>query len=332
MGTVRELNAFSDIKILSDARRLALIRLLMRRPATLTQLGQKLGMSAARVRHHLKVLEAEDMVERVSPGPNVGSKEKYYRASAKAFSISQIILPQSSKAGTVFVIGSHDLALDMLASRAMPGTHLPEIYAVPVGSLNGLIALYQGFCDMTGTHLYDPETGGYNIPHVRNLFPGRAMEVVTLAHREQGLLVAPGNPRQIRGVKDLARRDLAFAQRRSGSGTRVWLDWKIRSLGVGPLSAGKLRKEYNTHAEVAQAIHAGEADFGLAVAAAANTLELDFIPILEEPFELIFEKEKLDDPLIAQLIDVICSRRVRKQIADLPGYRTTGTGRRRDVT
>ncbi len=331
MQMYRELKSFSDIKVLSDARRLQLIRMLMRAPATLSQLGEQFGMSAARVRHHLKILEKEGMVELVSTRPVGGFTEKYYQASAQAYFINRVILPHSGREGTIFVIGSHDPALELLASSILPEEHLPELRAIPVGSLNGLIALHQGFCQITGCHLYEPVSGTYNTSYVRHLFPGQPMEIITLAHRQQGLLIAPGNPQHIRGLEDLTRGDLVFINRRSGSGTRLWLDWRIRELGIDPAGMRSYSQEVNTHAEVSQSILSGEADLGLAVSAAARTSGLDFIPLFEERFDLVLAEPTLEDPLIAQLVDSICSARIRGRIAGLAGYRTTDTGKHTHV-
>jgi len=326
MKNYRELDSFSDIKVLSDARRLAVVRLLMRAPATLSQLGEQLGMSAARVRHHLKILETAGMVELVHTRPVGGFTEKYYRASAQAYFINRVILPHSAKDGTVFMIGSHDPALELLASSMSPGSHLPELRTVPVGSLNGLIALHQGFCQISGCHLFEPISGTYNTSYVRHFFPGQPMEMITLTHRQQGLLVAAGNPHHIQGLEDLMREELTFVNRRSGSGTRLWLDWCIHELGLDPAGIKGYLTEVNTHAEVSQAVLLGEADCGLAVSAAAWACGLDFIPLFEERFDLVLAESTLADPLIAQLLDSICSAPIRGQIAGLAGYRTTDTG------
>jgi putative molybdopterin biosynthesis protein len=331
MKNFQELDSFSDIKVLSDPRRMAVVRRLMRAPATLSQLGEQLEMSAARVRHHLKLLEAAGMVELDHTLPAGGFTEKYYRASAQAYFIQRVILPHPAQDGTIFIIGSHDPALELLAAGMNPSPHLPELRAIPVGSLDGLVALRQGLCQITGCHLFEPESGTYNASYVRHFFPGQPMEIITLAYRQQGLLVPAGNPRQIAGLGDLAREDLTFVNRRPGSGTRLWLDWQIHVQGLDPSAIHGWIREVNTHAAVAQAILSGEADYGLAVAAVAHSSGLDFIPLFEERFDLVLAKQTLADPLIAQLLDSICSARIRSRIASLAGYRTTDTGMQNHV-
>ena len=326
MDSFRQLRSFAEIKLLSDPRRLAIMRLLMRAPATLSQLGERLGVSAARVRHHLKILERARLVELDHTRQAGGFVEKYYRASAGAYFVHHAVLPQAPVEGMIVLIGSHDPALELLAEGVGPELHLPEICAVPVGSLNGLIALSQGLCHLTGCHLFEPESGTYNASYVRHLFPGQPMEIITLAYRQQGLLVRVGNPKQIAGLDDFAREDINFVNRRPGSGTRLWLDWKIHENGLDPSAVHGWFREVNTHAAVAQAILSGEADYGLAVAAAAQSSRLDFIPLFEERFDLVLTHTSLQDPLVAQLLDSICRAPIRKRISSLPGYRTTDTG------
>jgi molybdate-binding protein len=326
MDDFREIQDISVIKLLSDERRLGIIRRLMRAPNTLSQLGEQLGMSAARVRHHLKLLEAAGMVELDHTRPAGGFIEKYYRASAGAFFFHRAILPHAAKGGTLTVIGSHDPALELLAADLSHDALLPELRPIPVGSLDGLIALKQGLCKIAGCHLYEPLSGTYNVSFVRHLFPGLAMEMVTLTHREQGFIVSPGNPKRIEGLNDLPRADLMFVNRRAGSGTRLWLDWQIREHGFDPALINGYANEVNTHAEVAQAIASGQADLGLAVSAAARASGLAFIPLFEERFDLILSGASLADPLVVRLLDAIASAPVRNRIASLAGYRTSETG------
>jgi putative molybdopterin biosynthesis protein len=326
MKHYQALDSFTDIKVLSDPRRMAVVRLLMRAPATLSQLGEQLGMSAARVRHHLKLLEAAGLVELDHTLPAGGFTEKYYRASAQAYFIQRVILPHPAQDGTIFIIGSHDPALELLADGLSTGLHHPELRAIPVGSLDGLVALRQSLCQITGCHLFEPESGTYNASYVRHFFPGQPMEIFTLAYRQQGLLIRAGNPRQIAGLGDLAREDITFINRRPGSGTRLWLDWQILEQGLDSSVINGWLREVNTHAAVAQAVLSGEADYGLAVAAAARSSGLDFIPLFEERFDLVLTKPTLEDPLIGQLLDSICSAPIRRRISSLAGYRTTDTG------
>jgi len=327
MNNSQTLQSFSAIKVLSDSRRLAILRLLMASPATLSQLGESLEMSPARVRHHLKILEDSGLVELVRTRAVRGFVEKYYQATAPAFFINSVVLPAPNPAGTIYIIGSHDPALEMLSDELAQDEALPKLMTLPVGSLDGLVALRQGFCQMTGCHLFDPVGGEYNTSYVRHFFPGQPMHIVTLAHRQQGLLVAPGNPRHIQGWEDLARKDLTFVNRKRGSGTRLWLDQQLRAMGIHSAQIQGYTHEVNTHVQVAEAVRTGTADTGLAVCAAARKSNLDFISLFEERFDLVVAQDAFSDPLLTPLFDSLNTAKIRNQITGLAGYRISETGK-----
>jgi putative molybdopterin biosynthesis protein len=321
-NTIQSLDA---LKILGDARRVAILRTLMAREATISQLGRLMEMHPAKIRYHLKQLESAGLVEFAFSRETYGFLEKFYRATAQAFFINHVLLPEPGKQGTVFALGSHDPALELL-SRHLAGPRTPNLVAIPVGSLDGLIALRQGFCQLTACHLYDPADGEYNLPYVRHLFPGQAMRVVTLVNREQGLIVAPGNPKGIRGLEDLTRSDLTFVNRKTGSGTRLWLDYQLGQQGIKPAQIRGYTTEVSTHREVAEAVRQGRADLGLAVYAAARAANLDFIPLLEERFDLVIPEEHYRNPLLAPALETINSAAFRREVAALGGYDTSHTG------
>jgi putative molybdopterin biosynthesis protein len=318
---------FEHLKVLSDARRLAILRLLMSAPATLSQLGQALGEHPAKVRHHLKLLERAGLIELVDQRVARGFVEKYYSARAGAYMLQQLVLPAAADSRTVTILGSHDLALEAMAHRLQDDPHTPSsLYVLPVGSLEGLMGLRQGLATVAGCHLLDPESGEYNLTYVRHFFPERSVSLVTLAHREQGLLTAPGNPKGIHDVVDLARPDVRLVNRNPGSGTRIWLDRSLRAHGIYPEDLRGYENEVRTHTLLAQAIQAGKADAGLGVRAAANQLGLGFTPLFEERFDLIVPTGQLEAATLRPLFDLLASGDFRRLIAALPGYRTDQTG------
>jgi putative molybdopterin biosynthesis protein len=325
MKTSQTLQSFSDIKTLSDPRRLAIVQLLMATPATLTQLGQSLDLSPARVRHHLKILEASGFVELVETRAVRGFTAKYYQATAQAYFINNVVLPQN-ESDSVFVIGSHDLALELLADHLEQSDQIPRMITVPVGSLDGLLALRSGHCQITGCHLYDPIGGEYNTSYVRHIFPGQSMNVFTLAHRKQGLVVAAGNPLEINGLDDLIRPEITFINRKSGSGTRLWLDQELCRLDLAATQIKGFANEVGTHLQVAAAVGAGIANVGLAVFAAAEVHRLDFIPLFEERFDLVLPTPSVSDPHLIPLFETLNSQKFQNRISGLAGYRTTKTG------
>jgi putative molybdopterin biosynthesis protein len=327
MEYLRTIQDFEHLKILADPRRLAILRLLMVDAATLSQLGQVLGEHPARVRHHLKLLEGAGLVELVDQRVVRGFVEKYYRARARAFALQQIVLPASAEGGVLVILGSHDLALEALASemrQAHPAA--PDIFTLPVGSLEGLVALRQGLAQMAGCHLLDAESGEYNLPYVRHLFPDREIALITLVHREQGLLVAPGNPHQIQQLEDLARPEVRVINRNRGSGTRLWLDHQLHRLAIPAQTLHVYEREARTHTAVAEAISQGKADAGLGVEAAARKCGLDFIPLFQERFDLVMPRERAGDRHLQPLFDLLSSLRFRRLVEALGGYQTEHTG------
>jgi putative molybdopterin biosynthesis protein len=319
MQKVQPLHDFEQIKQLADPRRLQILRLLMAEPATLSQLASALRQSPAWVRHHILALQAADLVELAEIRKTGTVTEKYYRAKAGAFLLQELALPKSKKPVVVFS-GSHDLALEAAAA------HLERhalLLTLPVGSLDGLVNLRQGLCQVSGTHLCD-ENGEYNTPYLRRLFPDRDMEVMTLAHRVQGLMAAPGNPKGVRGVSDLARAGLRFINRNPGSGTRLWLDAELARLGVPAEQVDGYFQVASTHYETARAVAEGRADVALGLQAAAQKYNLHFIPLFEERYDLVFPRELAGQ--LSILLDYLQSADFRREVASLNGYECTHTG------
>ena len=219
---------------------------------------------------------------------------------------------------TIFAIGSHDISLDVMAQfLAARGRRLAS---ANVGSLGGLVALRRGEAHLAGSHLLDPESGEYNLSYIRQYLPGIPVKVISLVGRQQGLLTWRGNPKAIHSLADLGRSDLLFVNRQRGAGTRVLLDYHLQRIGVDPGSiAGYEREEY-THLAVAAAISSGRADCGLGIAAAAQALDLDFVPLFEESYQLVIPAVYYGADLLAPLLALLADDAFRQAVAALPGY------------
>lgn len=319
MKKVHPLHTFEYIKLLADPRRMEILRLLMAEPATLTQLAKTLNQSPAWVRHHTQKMEDAQLIELAEVRTTGKVTEKFYRAKAGAFLLQELILPKGGKPTIVFS-GSHDLVLEKISEQI--ADHL-NLLSLQVGSLDGLINLRQGLCQISGAHLLD-KSGEYNTAYVRRIFPDREMELVTLAHRTQGLIVARGNPMGIRSISDLTQTGLRFINRNSGSGTRLWLDAELRQLSIPPKQINGYERVVNTHTDCAQAIASGTADAALGLQAAARQHNIDFIPLFEERYDLILERE--NKTLLSPLIDHIQTAAFRKAASSLTGYATTHSG------
>ncbi|MBN2653785.1 MAG: molybdopterin biosynthesis protein [Nitrospirae bacterium] len=206
---------------------------------------------------------------------------------------------------TIVCIGSHDNTLDILAN-ALKIKH-PELTfsSAHVGSMGGLMALKRSEAHLCGTHLLDEDTGEYNVLYINKFFNPGDITLITLVHREQGLLVKKGNPKAIKGIEDLVRNDLLFVNRQQGSGTRLLLDKNLRERNINPyLIKGYDREEY-THMSVASAVLTGLCDTGMAVYSSAVALGLDFIPIATERYDLAIPTEILESDIIKALLDII---------------------------
>jgi molybdate-binding protein len=322
MEPYARLNTFGQLRILADPRRLAILRQLMSGPATISQLGRTLGEEPSWIRHHLKILEAAELVELVEVKISPGFIEKYYQSKAHAFMVQQILLPEARGKKMVVLSGSHDPALELLAASS--GDTL-EVISLPVGSLDGLVALRQGMCNATGCHLYDSASGDFNTTYVHHFFPDRVMVLLTLANREQGLIVQPGNPHHVKGLDDLTR-DLRFINRNRGSGTRIWLDEKLNTLGISPAQINGYFDEAGTHTEVAKAIKRNQAQVGLGIHAAAVAHQLDFIPLFQERYDLVVPQDFITDQDYSPLFDRFYSGEFRQAVENMAGYDITQLG------
>jgi putative molybdopterin biosynthesis protein len=220
---------------------------------------------------------------------------------------------------TVVLIGSHDLLIDVLEDelRARGVTLL----ASATGSLGGLLALRDGTAHLATSHLLDTETGAYNRSYVAKYLGGRAVRQVGLVWREQGLMVAPGNPKGIAGWEDLGRADVSFVNRQKGSGSRVLLDYRLGLAGVAPAAVNGYRREEYTHWAVAMAVQSGLADCGLGIRSAAAVLGLDFVPLEEEEFDLLIPEEHAALPGMRALLETTASDSFRARVLALGGYR-----------
>ena len=225
---------------------------------------------------------------------------------------------------TIFAIGSHDISLDLLAQH--PSIHDRRLASANVGSLAGLIALKRGEAHLAGSHLLDPETGDYNLSYIRQYLPGVPVIVVALVGRSQGLMVQKGNPKDLKTLEDLTKTDIGFVNRQRGAGTRVLLDYHLGRLGIAPESIKGYNQEEYTHLAVAAAIASGRAECGLGIAAAAQALDLDFLSLYQEQYELVVPSEFYHHSLLAPLWQVLSDPEFQMSVADLPGYDVSQMG------
>lgn len=226
----------------------------------------------------------------------------------------------------ILCTGSHDLSIDVLGDELKRNFAGLKIAASNVGSLGGLLSLQRGETHIAGTHLLDPATGEYNIPDIRRVIPHAPVVLVHLVRREQGLLVQTGNPKRIEQLKDLTRAGVTFVNRQPGSGTRVLLDYQLQQSKLDPRAIRGYEREEFTHMAVAVAIASQLADVGLGVKSAAHALGLDFIPVGEEQYDLVFLRSFFDAEHGAKLLQTIRSADFRKAVETLGGYDARASG------
>ena len=219
---------------------------------------------------------------------------------------------------TILAIGSHDLTLDLIAQFL--AEHDRRLASANVGSQGGLVALRRKEAHIAGSHLLDPKDGAYNISYIRQYMPDIPVKVVALVGRDQGLIVRKENPKGIKSLEDLTRHEVQFVNRQRGAGTRVLLDYHLGTKGITQEAIAGYNQEEYTHLGVASAVASGRADCGLGVAAAAQALDLDFVPLFQERYDLVMPKEFSDGDLLAPLFDLLVDSRFRQAVSTLKGY------------
>ena len=188
------------------------------------------------------------------------------------------------------------------------------------------MALARHEADIAGAHLWDVETDTYNQPFIRRLLPGQRIALLTLADRRMGLIVAPGNPLDMRNLPDITKPDVRFINRQSGAGTRVWLDAQLHALELSPADIDGYANEALTHSEVASAVNEGRADVGLGIEAAALAYGLDFVPLTVERYDLVIPEDQWERPPVQALATGLKMDELKAAIDGLGGYDISRTG------
>jgi putative molybdopterin biosynthesis protein len=190
--------------------------------------------------------------------------------------------------------------------------------------LGGIIAIKRGHTHLAGTHLLDEVSGEYNLPAVQKYLEDMPVEIITFAHREQGIMIPNGNPKHIESIEDLSR--VRFVNRQRGSGTRQLLDYQLSQRKILPENIDGYGREEYTHLAVATAVRSNSADCGLGVRSAAAALELDFISIGWERYDLVIPKVHRSNHIMENLLATLNSPSFQQELANQPGYSTKETG------
>ncbi|MCU0588595.1 MAG: molybdopterin biosynthesis protein [Syntrophobacteraceae bacterium] len=228
---------------------------------------------------------------------------------------------------SLVMIGSHDNTIDVLANELKRRDSRTHLSSSNVGSLGGLMAIRKGQAHLAGSHLLETATGEYNFSYIERYLKGVPVRVVQLAMRQQGLLVKPGNPLGIRGIEDLGRPDVSFVNRQAGAGTRILLDHFLGRHGLKAEAVHGYDQEEYTHMSVAVNVLSGRADCGMAIHAAARALDLDFIPVAEERYDLIIPESSWEDPRVGLVLEIVGDDSFRSMVREMGGYDVGASGR-----
>lgn len=238
----------------------------------------------------------------------------------------ELLHPLSLIKNTIVAVGSHDNTLDIIADQIKAGHSSLTLSSSHVGSMGGLMAIKKRVCHLAGSHLLDIDDGSYNISYIKKYLPNTKVKLINLVFRDQGLIVSPENPKAIKGIEDLDRNDITFINRQAGSGTRILLDYKLNQLGMEPEKISGYDNEEFTHMSVAVAVLSGSVDVGLGIFAAAKALNLDFIPVVTEQYDLIIPEEYFEWENIQVLLETISTKEFKDRVEALGGYSTEKTG------
>lgn len=247
-----------------------------------------------------------------------GLVEAHARRGTLVRSAAAASAPPPAPKDTILLAGSHDFGLDVLARQLRERGLRLEL--APLGSTGGLRRLGDGQAHLAGSHLLDDDGQGYNHDAVRRLLGGRPARLITLAEREQGLIVPRGNPRRLSGPADLGQAGLRLVNRQAGSGTRALLDRLLARVGLRGEEIAGYEREAQTHLEVAAAVAGGSADVGLGLAAAAQALDLGFIPLARERYDLVLLAEQQAAPWFGPLLETVAGLPFRTAVEALGGY------------
>ena len=239
--------------------------------------------------------------------------------------VSSELLSPVVRTGKPFLISGQDVVLDILSNYLhQNGIGADRCY---LSSFEGLLALYEKKVDAAACHLYAVDEKSFNVPYVKRLMPGVKAVLVNIYYRKQGFYVAAGNPKEIRGWRDLARRDVSILNRRPGSSARILLDGQLCRMDLDPRQIKGYEREMKSHLTMAAAIADGEADLALGTERISRQIEgLDFIPLLEERYDLVLRRDAMDTPAVEAILEILRSAAFKKEIRHFTGndYRDMG--------
>lgn len=245
----------------------------------------------------------------------------------RASSSTPLANADAVKPSRTFVISGQDVALDFLAKELEKDSATLRPLRLYTGSLNSLISMYQGQCDLVSLHLFDGDTGTYNIPYVKKILTGFPFIVINFLSRWAGMYVEKGNPKNITGWTDLNRDDIKIMNREKGSGARILLDEQLRIHGIRSKEVNGYDIEETSHLAVASAIASKKCDIGVGIEKTAKIVNVDFIPLIKERYDLVLFKTEENLEVINKIKEILTSEEIKKDIHAMGDYDVTETGK-----
>jgi putative molybdopterin biosynthesis protein len=239
----------------------------------------------------------------------------------------ELLRPENDLDKNVLIAGTYDLSFDILRNELLKEFDDVTMFSSNTGSMKGMMTLKAGHCHICSIHMFDDETGLFNIPFVKQFLSDMPLILVNVFHRKLGLLVAEGNPKDITSFEDLARDDVKVINRIRGSGTRMVFDYYLRKHGINFNEVNGYTEEAYTHLNLASAVASGNADAGLGIYEASKATGLDFIPLIPEQLDFVVPKHLLNSYPIRALLQVIASDNFKKELEAMGGYNSDHTGK-----
>ncbi|RDY27164.1 helix-turn-helix domain-containing protein [Romboutsia weinsteinii] len=234
---------------------------------------------------------------------------------------TSILVRSNDNINKEIIISGQDIILDILGRYIENKLHRVKTFRSYIGSYNGLFDLYHNRVSIASSHLWDSETNDYNTPFVKKLLPGTACTLINLAYRQQGFYVQKGNPKNITNWTDLTKPGVVFINREKGSGTRILLDEKLKSLNISNNQINGYNNTQSSHISIASYVARGKADVGIGnEKGALQVNNIEFIPLQNERYDLVIRDEDLSNPIYKSIINIVSSEEFRSELEGIGGY------------
>lgn len=247
------------------------------------------------------------------------------RKTGSAPAVPQASVATPTKNHAKVIISGQDLVLDILA-KYIEKRRSTKVLRSHEGSFNGVMALYHGDCDIASLHMFDGDTGDYNTPYVKKIFVSHAFVLINVVSRKAGFYVQKGNPLEIRTFEDFQTKTFTLINREKGSGARTLLDEQLRIHDIAPSTIAGYSKEEMSHLDVASAVANGRADVGIGIEKIAKLIQVDFIPVVTERYDIVLLKTPENQPLIDAVKEILNAPDFQSEVAALGDYDASQMG------